>query len=160
MQPPSENTGGTRNELRSDAKQLGTSATNRLYSEVDNRKGAAADQAKTVSSAIETAAGELDGSAPAWLKSSLEQGARQIQKFADAIEQKDSRQLTNDVRDFARNSPGAFLAGCAAAGFAAARIFKAGEQQASTPTAPEVTRDSGSFQPSAGSATSARGEFV
>ena len=160
MQPPSENTGETRNELRSDAKQLGTSATNRLYSEVDNRKGAAADQAKTVSSAIETAAGELDDSAPAWLKSSLEQGARQIQKFADAIEQKDSRQLTNDVRDFARNSPGAFLAGCAAAGFAAARIFKAGEQQASTPTAPEVTRDSGSFQPSAGSATSARGEFV
>jgi len=160
MQPPSENTGETRNELRSDAKQLGTSATNRLYSEVDNRKGAAADQAKTVSSAIETAAGELDDSAPAWLKSSLEQGARQIQKFADAIEQKDSRQLTNDVRDFARNSPGAFLAGCAAAGFAAARIFKAGEQQASTLTAPEVTRDSGSFQPSAGSATSARGEFV
>ena len=134
MQPPSENTGGTRNELRSDAKQLGTSATNRLHSELDNQ-------------------------APAWLKSSLEQGARQIQRFAETIEQKDSRQLTDDVRDFARNSPGTFLAGCAAAGFAAARIFKAGEQPASSPTAPDVSRDSSSFQPSADSAT-ARGEYV
>ena len=159
MQPPSENTGGTRNELRSDAKQLGTSATNRLHSELDNRKGTAAEQAKSVSSAIETAAGELDNQAPAWLKSSLEQGARQIQRFAETIEQKDSRQLTDDVRDFARNSPGTFLAGCAAAGFAAARIFKAGEQPASSPTAPDVSRDSSSFQPSAGSAT-ARGEYV
>lgn len=129
MQPQSDSVGGVGSELLSDAKDLGSTAVNRLHSEVDTRKGDAATQVKSVSSAIEQTAGGLDASAPAWLKSALEQGAQQVQKFADAIEQKDSRQLVNDVGVFARNSPGTFLAGCAAAGFAAARIFKAGSSE-------------------------------
>jgi hypothetical protein len=123
--------GGAASELSSDAKQLGSTAADRLHSEVDARKSTAADQAKSVSSAIQRTAGELDESAPAWLKSSFQQGADQIQRFAETLEQKDSRQLVNDVQSFARERPGTFLAACAAAGFAAARIFKAGGEQSS-----------------------------
>jgi ElaB/YqjD/DUF883 family membrane-anchored ribosome-binding protein len=124
--------GGAGSEIRSDAQQLGSSAANRLHGEVDARKGQAADQAKSVSSAIQKAAGELDGSAPEWLKSAFRQGAEQIQRFADIIEQKDSRQLLGEAQDFARKNPGTFLAACAAAGFAAARVLKAGGEQQSS----------------------------
>ena len=122
-------------ELKSDAQQLGSTAINRVHSEVDARKGAAVSQAKSVSSAIERAAGELDEGAPAWLRSAFQQGAQQVQRFADAIEQKDSRQMVEEVNSFARNSPGTFLAGCAAAGFAAARILKAGGSSATSENA-------------------------
>lgn len=150
MQPQSETMPGVGNELLSDAKNVGTSAVNRLHSEVDARKGEAATQAKSVSTAIEQAAGGLDPNAPAWLKSAFEQGAEQVQKFAATLEQKDSRQLVNDVSDFARGSPGTFLAACAAAGFAAARIFKAGSSENMPAQPGPIGTDyptSGSYQP-------------
>ncbi len=168
MQPQSDSVGGVGNELLSDAKDVGSTAVNRLHSEVDARKSDAATQVKSVSSAIEKTAGGLDESAPAWLKSALEQGAQQVQKFADTIEQKDSRQLVKEVSDFARNSPGTFLAGCAAAGFAAARIFKAGSGE-NSPVQPGSVgfRDDpiggpqyGSSSSSAGAANTPRGEFA
>ena len=117
---------GVGTELLADAKGVGSSAANRLFSEVDNRKGAAATQAKSLSSAIESAGDGLDSDSPAWLKSAFTQGSQQVQKFADMLEQKDSRQLVSDVSAFARTSPMTFLAACAAAGFAASRIFQAG----------------------------------
>jgi ElaB/YqjD/DUF883 family membrane-anchored ribosome-binding protein len=126
QQPPSDGGSGTASELRSDAKQLGNSAANRIHSEVDARKDTAVGQAKSVSSAIQRATGEMGQDTPDWLKSALRQGAQKIQTFADTIEQKDSRELMRDTQDFARSNPGTFLAACAAAGFAAARILKAG----------------------------------
>ena len=131
MQSPPENTGGTAGELRGDAQQLASSASNRLHSEVDARKGTAANQAKSVSTAFERAAGELDQDTPQWLRSAFEQGAAQVRRFADTLEQKDSRQILQDVQTLARQNPGTFLAGCAALGFAAARIFKAGASDGS-----------------------------
>lgn len=122
---------GAAGELKSDAQQLGNKAANRLHSEVDARKDTAVSQVQSVSSAIEQTAGQLDDNAPAWLKSAFTQGAQKIQQFADTIEQKDSRQLMSEAQSFARNNPGTFLAACAAAGFAAARIFKAGGEQQS-----------------------------
>jgi len=135
MQPQSETTSPAVDELKDDAKQLGQSAINRVHSEVDARKGTAVTQAKSVSSAIERAADGLDESAPAWLKSAFQQGAKQVQRFADTIEQKDSRQLIEQVNSFARNSPGTFLAGFAVAGFAAARVLKAGAESTGSSTA-------------------------
>jgi ElaB/YqjD/DUF883 family membrane-anchored ribosome-binding protein len=115
-------------ELRADAQQLGSSAANRLHSEVDARKEQAVDQVKSVSSAVQQAAGQLGQDSPEWLKSALRSAGEQIQRFADTIEHKNSRELLSDVQGFARDNPGTFLAACAAAGFAAARIFKAGAE--------------------------------
>jgi hypothetical protein len=135
-QPTSEQTehataGMGAGELKSDAQQLGSSAANRLHSEVDARKGQAVDQVKSVSSAVQNAAGQLGEESPQWLKSALRSAGEQIQRLADTIEHKDSRELLSDVQGFARNNPGTFLAACAATGFAAARILKAGAEQPS-----------------------------
>ncbi len=173
-------TSGMSSELRSDAQQLGTTAGNRIHSELDARKGTAAQSAKSVGSAIERAAGELDQGVPEWLKSAFQQGAQQVQRLADTLEQKDSRQIVSDIQTMARNNPGTFLAGCAALGFAAARIFKAGAddgsssyvQQSQTRFPPQqmdepMFRSSGSVDPSLSSSTglgssgaSRTGEFV
>lgn len=126
MNSPPQNEPGLQNELRSDAQELGSSAKNRIHGELDARKGSAANQARSVSSAIERAGSELDEGSPEWLRSAFQQGARQIQRFADTLEQKNSREMVNDVRTFARDNPTTFLAACAAAGFAASRLFKAG----------------------------------
>ena len=141
MQPETENPGGTGTQLRTDAKQMGNAAANRLHSELDARKGTAAAQAKSLSTAIDRAAGEIDDGAPAWLKSAFQQGAQQVQRFADALEQKDSRQIFDEVGNFARNSPGTFLGACAAAGFVAARVFKAGGEQPADSTASAFNSD-------------------
>lgn len=127
----SDNGGGMRSELRSDAQQIGSSARNRLHSEIDARKGSAADQAKSVSTAINRAAGELDDDSPQWLKSAFQQGADQVRRLADTLEQKDSREIVQDLRTLARDNPGVFLAGCAALGFAASRVFRAGAAEGS-----------------------------
>ena len=168
MQSPPENTGGTTGELRQDAKQLGNTASNRIHSEIDARKGNAAEQAKSVSSAIDRAAGELDQDAPQWLKSAFEQGATQVRRFADTLEQKDSRQILRDVQNLARDNPGTFLAGCAALGFAAARVFKAGSNESSSYQGsqqaqfPPVPVDEPMFRPEGNQARtpSTTGEFA
>jgi hypothetical protein len=167
MQQPSDGGGGTATELRSDAKELGNSAADRIHSEVDRRKGTTADQAKSVSLAIQRAAGEMGQDTPDWLKSAFRQSAEKMQRFADTLEQTDSHELIRNAQDFARKSPGTFLAACAAAGFAAARILKAGGEQQSfqgtgpnQPTQPRAIGTPGSEpkQPSTGART--RGDLV
>ena len=126
MQPDTETTIPVREELLSDAKNVGSSAVNRIHSEVDARKVEAVNQVQAVSSTIERAADGLDANAPTWLRSALEQGAQQVKTFAETLEQNDSRQIALQVTEFAKRSPATFLGACAAAGFAAARVFRAG----------------------------------
>lgn len=133
MQQPPNQDGGAAGALGSDAKQLASTAADRLHGEVDSRKGAAVSQAQSVSSAIAQAAEGLDEGSPDWLKSAFRHGAQQVQRFADSIEQKDSRQLMSEAQDFARNNPVTFIAACAAVGFAAARVLKAGSARQDGP---------------------------
>ena len=162
-------TSGLGNELRDDAQQITSAAGSRLQSEVDSRKSTVATQAQSVGSAIERAAGELDEEAPQWLKSAFQQGATQVRRFADTLEQKDSREILRDVQTIARENPGTFLAGCAAIGFAAARIFKAGanegsgSQQRQQPQFPPAQVDEPMFRPEGTQPISSRtstGEFA
>jgi hypothetical protein len=149
QQPPSTPTSGAGGELRSEARQFGSKGADWLHGEADSRKAAAVSQARSVSSAIRQTADGLDESTPAWLKSAFLAGAQQIQRLADSIERKDSRQLMRDAQDFARNNPGTMLAACAVAGFAAARILKAsGEQQDMQEFSHEEYEQGGHFSPS------------
>lgn len=116
-----------------DAKSVGASVINRLHSKIDARKGDAAAQLQSVSSTFERAALTVDADAPDWLRSALEQGARQVQKFADTLHQNDSRDIAGQVNEFAKNSPGTFLGTRAVIGFVAARVFKAGSNENTPP---------------------------
>lgn len=50
----------------------------------------------------------------------------QVCRVADHIERRGVDGVLNDAQDFARRRPGAFLAGCAAAGFVVGRLIRGG----------------------------------
>ena len=126
MENSSPESNDLRSELRSDAERVATAATERLETEADSRKAEAAEQAKEISSALKSAADDLGPKSANWIKTALEQSARTLNQIAQSVEQKDARQLFDDAQRLAREHPGTFLAGCAAAGLAAVRILKAG----------------------------------
>lgn len=167
MNIQSENQGGINEELRQDGKTLANAAADRLHGEVEARKSPLVGQARSVSSALDKAAGELgDGQGAQWIKSAFEQGAQQVQRLADTIEQKDSRELADIVRRFARENPATFLFGCAAAGFAASRIFRAepvgapSAEQGWEDTWPLPPTDDSTVQPGAGASGISAGEAI
>lgn len=117
-------------ELSGDANRLKQTAAKRVGEEADKRKDQATTVARSASSAISKAAEEMrnDDNTPSWLVSAFETTAQQVEQFASTIEDKGVGEIRRDVSDFARRSPGTFLAASAAAGFAAARILRAGSE--------------------------------
>lgn len=115
-------------ELSHDASQLKSTATQRMQQEADTRKGQAAQIAGSASSALGKAAEELeqDDNAPDWLGSAMRQAAGSIDRLASEVDGRSVNQLGQQLTSFARSNPGAFLAASAAAGFAAARVLRAG----------------------------------
>lgn len=130
-----EGAGGDTQSLKQEAAALKDKATDRLAQEADSRKEQVAGGIKQVSSALESAASDLDGGeSPDWLKQGFAKVASSVNSLASELESSDSRELTRKVQDFARRSPGTFLGACAAAGFAAARVFTAGQSSGSGST--------------------------
>lgn len=158
MTTTSDSNGGLREELRGDAESLGATAKQRIHRELDTRKGAAVEQARSLSSALGSAADQIGPDQPSWLRSAFEQGAQTLQRLAETVEQKDTRQLGEEVRRLANQSPGTFLAGCALAGFAAARVFKAGGEGAATASNGSASQDSQTGQSFATGETSQTGQ--
>lgn len=119
---------GVSDELSRDAAQLKDTAGQRIQQEADARKGQAAQIAGSASSALSKAASELeqDDNAPDWLSSAIRQAAGSIDRLAGEIDGRSVDQLGRQLTGFARSNPGTFLAAAAAAGFAAARVLRAG----------------------------------
>ncbi len=115
-------------ELKGDAARLKDTIEGRARQEAEGIKGQASDAASSASSALNKAAEELqaDADAPDWLAAAMKQAAGKIDTMANQIQGGDLGQIGQNVADFARKSPGAFLAASAAAGFAAARVLRAG----------------------------------
>jgi hypothetical protein len=115
-------------DLKHDAARLKDSVGARARQEAESRKGQAANLAGSASSALETAAQDLrdNPDAPDWMASALQQAARKIEGLARQVDGRSIDDLGGDIADFARRSPGTFLAASAAAGFAAARVLRAG----------------------------------
>jgi len=117
-----------RDEVARDARRLAEAARGRVEQEADRRREQVSHTAHSASSAVSSAADDLEQreDAPDWLVSAFRQTARQIEKFAGSMEGMSAREFGQQVSDFARRRPGAFLAASAAAGFIAARVLRAG----------------------------------
>ena len=117
-----------REELSADASRLAQSAKERATQEAETRKQQVTQTARAASSALGRVADDLeqDNDVPSWLSSAFRQTASGIERLAGNVEGRGADELARDVTRFARESPGAFLAASAAAGFAAARFLRAG----------------------------------
>src|SRR3546814_6328236 len=79
---PDSGASGLKEELTSDAKQLGNSAQRRVEEEAEKRKGGIASQAKSVGSALDRAASELDREdSPDWVRSRSEEHTSELQSL-------------------------------------------------------------------------------
>jgi len=134
MSPESRHVGDTSTQhpagdaLKQDANRLKHSVAERAMQEADLRKGQATQVAGSATSALNSAAEDLQHNpeAPDWMASALQQAARRIESLSNHVEGRNVEDLVREISDFARRNPGTFLAASAAVGFAAARVLRAG----------------------------------
>ena len=92
----------------------------RVYHQVDDRKEDLIKGIQGFVSTLENASQNADG-----LSQQVLQGAvGYIRKFSDRIENGTTEELVHEARQFIREKPAPFFAGCIAVGFLAARLLK------------------------------------
>lgn len=115
-------------------KALGAAreAGQRGKSQLEARKGAAAEQVQRLAGVVERAAGDLgqeDGS----LARYASELAGSMNRFAEGLQNRSVDQLMGDVQSLARRNPALFLLGSVALGVVLARFLKAsGEREHGT----------------------------
>ncbi|QRK13389.1 hypothetical protein JQX13_00335 [Archangium violaceum] len=98
-----------------------TGATrDRVYHQVDSRKDELVKGLQGFISTLENASQNADGMSQQVLHGAV----GYIRKFSDRIENGTTEELLQDARQFVREKPAPFFAGCVALGFLAARVLK------------------------------------
>ncbi|MGI8527683.1 MAG: hypothetical protein ACR2K5_16225 [Pseudolabrys sp.] len=106
--------------MASDAKGKATTAIN---DQVSQKKSLGADYIGNLAQAVNRAAGEFEADVPQ-AAHFIRQASDQMQEFADAVRERDVRELVGEVQDFARRQPTLFFGGAVLLGFAALRFLK------------------------------------
>lgn len=110
-------------EIGTAAKEMAADATGRVTSAMNEQKSAGADYLGTLAQSVQRAAGEFDSGVPQAAQY-IRQAAGQIEAVANAVRQRDIRELVGEVQEFARRQPTLFFGGAVILGFAALRFFK------------------------------------
>ena len=92
----------------------------RVYSQVDSRKGELIKNLQGFVSTLENASQNADGFSQQLLGGAV----GYIRRVSDRIEHGSTEELVRDARHFIREKPAPFFAGCIAVGFLAARLLK------------------------------------
>ncbi|WP_157001646.1 hypothetical protein [Paracoccus sp. S4493] len=96
--------------------------------EKDLRSGIA-ERAESVAAGLRKAGSEIDPNSS--IATMFDRAAESVSSIADSLNETDPREMIDEVRNFARRQPGAFLGLSALAGFAAARFLRAGSTTSS-----------------------------
>ena len=127
-------------EIGTAAKDMAVDATGRVKSAMNEQKTAGADYLGTIASAVQRAAGEFESDVPQAAQY-IRQAAGQIETVANAVRQRDMRELVGEVQEFARRQPTLFFGGAVILGFAALRFFKSSAPDAAKPKQSSDTAD-------------------
>lgn len=114
-----------KDEVASQARGLVDQAKSELRDQGRSQADQAAHAIRRVSDQAEAlAAGRVDeaGNVPEYVR----RAGNQVGRVADRLDQRGVDGMVNDVQEFARRRPGAFLLGCAAAGFVTGRLLRGG----------------------------------
>jgi hypothetical protein len=110
-------------ELGTAAKELASDAAGKIQTAMNDQKSVGADYISNIAQAVHRAAGEFEGEVPQAARY-IRKAAGQLDTVANAVRERDVRELFNEVQQFARRQPTAFFSGAVILGFAAIRFFK------------------------------------
>ena len=118
-----------------DAKKVGSELVGAVrdsaMSMLDNQRNRAADQIAAVGEALKRSAQSLEETGGDTMVRYADQAAQQITGFADTLRHRSWGELADDVEDFARRWPMAFMASAVGIGFLAGRFWmSSGERPA------------------------------
>jgi hypothetical protein len=119
-------------EIGTAAKEIASDATAKLKSAMTEHKVAGADYLANVSRAMQRAAGEFERDVPQAARY-IRRAGTQLASAADALRERDPRELVAEVENLARRQPALFFGGAVILGFAALRFLKS-----ASPSAVEV----------------------
>jgi hypothetical protein len=119
------------------AKEFLNEATDRVKSVVGDQKNAGADYLDTVARAVHRAAREFDADVPQAARY-IRRAGGQIGSIAQAVRQRDIRELVTEVEDAARRQPALFFGGAVILGFAALRFLKSAPPTQTVQAKPSV----------------------
>jgi uncharacterized protein YjbJ (UPF0337 family) len=117
--------GQVKDEVATQARGLVDQAKNELRQQGESQADQVAQAIRRVCNQTEALAeGRVDDAGA--VADYVRRAGDQVCRVADHIEQRGVDGVVNDVQDFARRRPGAFLLGCATAGFVAGRLIRGG----------------------------------
>jgi hypothetical protein len=121
---------------KAEVAQLGQEAADQARNVIGDAKGQLRDQARSQSDQIANALRRVEEQARALVEGRPEeagplgdyarQAVDQLGRMAERTQRRGVDGLVQELQNFARNRPGAFLGGAAAAGFAVARLWRSG----------------------------------
>ncbi len=114
--------------LKSEAKSFASAAQDRVRAETQKGTEKATKTLGDFANAIRRAGDELGAADQSPASRLVRQAADGLETFSRGLEGKDPGQLLNDVRDFGRRHPMAFIGGAVLAGLALGRFVRASEQ--------------------------------
>jgi hypothetical protein len=108
------------------ASELATEARTKIEELTQRQKEAGADYVGSIAQAVDRAAGEFEETLPQATRY-IRAASGQIQGVADAIRDRNGRELLEEVRSFARRQPELFFGGALLLGFAAWRFYRSAD---------------------------------
>ena len=108
-----------------DAAELANAARERGREQLEGAKNEVADGAERIADAVERTAEELENDSDGVVSGYGRSLASMMRQLAGGLRERDIDEFASELSSFARQHPGAFLAGSVALGFGISRFLKA-----------------------------------
>lgn len=125
---PMQDSTTTREEVRQKADDAKAAVAAKGKRIARQQKDSAADELEVVGEALCRTADQMRDNQDAFVSHLAGSAGQQLRELGQQLRQKDVGTLMRDAGDYARRSPGAFIAGTVVAGFLLARFMKSSER--------------------------------
>ena len=121
-------------ELKQQAKETAEEVRQRARSAVDQQKHAAVGQVEGIAHALRTASDELRDQGQPMVAEYSRYAAEGLESMAQSLDRREVGEFVENIEQFARERPVAFIGGAMVAGFALARFMKSSSARRDRPS--------------------------
>lgn len=153
------NDGNMRGRAREAVSQAKERAGERIESRIADSKNRAADTLSGVASTLLSSSQQLRDQQHEGASRAIERAAEGVERFAHYLQDTDVDDVVDQVHEFARRQPAAFIGGAFALGFIASRFLKASGPYNGNRRLPVATDTGLSYQTEYGTSRTYEGEY-